>query len=262
MPTLALLVEYDGLKFCGYQSQPNARSVEEELRRALSTILREDVRVIYGSGRTDTGVHAKGQVVSLRVQALPEDLNLVRLGVSGMLKPDLAIREVRVVSDEFHARRNAKSKQYSYRIINRVPPPVLDYGRAWHVSAPLDLQAMRTQAAQLLGEHDFAGFRTGPAVTKSSRRVVFESEVNRCGDFITYRIVGSGFLRHMVRGIVGTLVLHGKGLPCSSVSEILLSGNRELAGPNAPPYGLCLDWVAYSEDPFPLERQERAHGCG
>lgn len=245
MATIALTVEYDGLKFCGYQSQPNVRTVEDELKRAISLALRDEVPVIYSAGRTDAGVHARGQVVSFSTMRPPSDLNQLVLAVSGLLRPDLAVTQAKLVAEDFHARKSAQRKQYSYHILNRIAPPVLDYGRVWHVSAELDLAAMQEAASSLLGEHDFSAFRTGPAVTKSSIRTIFESEVSRVGERVVYRVIGSGFLRHMVRGIVGTLVQFATHQSSSSMAEIISSGGRKSAGPNAPAHGLYLDWVEY-----------------
>jgi len=242
---IRLIIEYNGAAFHGWQQQPGLRTVESELKRVLPLILREEVGVVYAAGRTDAGVHARGQVVNFIVTQKP-DLRRLRFSVSSLLKNDLAVLAADFVPLDFRARRDAISRQYSYRIDNRDAPLVLDYTRVWHVPIALDLDAMRNSAAELLGEHDFTSFRGAKCASKSPIKNILESELSVDGPRITYRIVGTGFLKYMVRNIVGTLVQIGQGfLRADAMSEILAARDRRAAGMTAPAHGLYLDWVRY-----------------
>ncbi len=245
MYNIRLIIEYNGAAFQGWQYQPGLRTVESELKRVLAVVLRQDIRVVYAAGRTDAGVHARGQVVNFLVPDLP-DLRRLRFSVSSLLKQDLAVLTADLVPLDFRARKHAIARQYSYRIDNRDTPLVLDYSRVWHVPMQLDIAAMQRAAAMLTGEHDFTSFRGAKCASKSPIKRVLESELTEQGSLLTYRIVGTGFLKYMVRNIVGTLVEIGRGtLPADSIGEILAARDRRAAGMTAPPYALCLDWVRY-----------------
>lgn len=244
MPNIVLTVEYDGSRFHGWQFQPGLKTIEGSLLEALRAVLREDIRAVSASGRTDAGVHARGQVVNFRTQQTP-DLYRLRHAVSSVMRGELSVLKAEFAPDDFHSTRSAKSKQYSYRILNRQAPAILDQGRVWFVPKPLDLERMRSEAAALIGERDFKVFQGQGCSARTTIKTIFESEVISDGDEVIYRVVGSGFLKHMVRSIVGTLVLMGHGRISSSMEEILAARDRRRKGVTAPAHGLYLDWVTY-----------------
>ena len=242
---LKLVVEYDGANFHGWQVQPGLRTIQAELQRALETFLRTEIPTIRSSGRTDTGVHARAQVVSAIV---PDDTNLQRLvhAVSSLLRGEVSIRRATVVPDDFDPLRCAEAKQYSYSILRRAAPAVLDRGKVWHVYAALDLERMRREAEALVGKQDFRSLQGKACTARSTVKEIFSSQLIERDDLLVYQIVGSGFLKQMVRNIVGTLVWFGQGhLAHTSMLEILAKKDRRAAGPTAPAHGLCLDWVRY-----------------
>ena len=240
-----MIIEYDGSHFCGWQEQAHATSVQEELHQTLEVVLREKIKVVHASGRTDAGVHARAQVVNFHVSQTP-DLHRLGHAVSSILRGKVSVLSTEIVDDSFHSRRSAKRKQYSYRIINRPMPLVLDQGRGWYVPDRLDIQLMKEQAALLVGEHDFTSFRAANCDAPSSVKLIYESEITESGNSLIYRVVGAGFLKQMVRTIVGTLVGIGRGtLEPKSVLEILALKDRTKAGITAPAWGLYLDWVEY-----------------
>lgn len=244
MPNIRLVLEYDGSGFCGWQKQPGQRSIEGELQRAIETVLRLKIDHVTAAGRTDSGVHARGQVVNFHVPEVP-DLSRLQRGVSALLRRELAVLAADVVPDEFHARFSARCKQYRYTLLHRQVPPVLERGQVWFVAQPLNVKAMALAAVDLIGRRDFSSFRGANCTQKSPVKEIFESELVRDGDQIVYRVVGSGFLKQMVRNIVGTLVAIGKGQATGSMREILDARDRARAGMTAPAFGLCLDWVSY-----------------
>jgi tRNA pseudouridine38-40 synthase len=242
---IRFVIEYDGSHFHGWQLQkPGVRTGHSELRRALSLILGNDVHPIHASGRTDAGVHARGQVVNFSLPFLP-DLPKLSFGVSGILRGKIAVLSADVVPNDFHARDSALRKQYSYQIVSRNPPPVIDWGKVWHVRRHPNIEIMQSAANALVGEHDFSSFRAAGCSANSPVRKIFESRVTVKGATIEYTVVGSGFLRNMVRIIVGTLVDLGTGTIPGSMQEIMDARNRGRAGVTAPPQGLYLDWVEY-----------------
>jgi len=239
---LKLILEYDGSNFYGWQSQPNIRTVQGEVERALKILLREDIRV-YVAGRTDTGVHALAQVINFhtqtdkKIEKLPRSLN-------GILPHDVVVKTVEVVPDEFHARFDAKSRQYFY-VISRYPVAI---GRryAYYVKFPLDLDSMQAGAAHLLGEHNFRAFCYSRTEDPHYLCRVENIEWQDTGEKIIMRIRANRFLRNMVRIIVGTLLEVGQGkIAPDEVSNILQSQQRETSGTTAPPHGLFLEKVHY-----------------
>jgi len=248
MPTIRLIVEYDGSGFHGWQKQLNLRTVQAELERCVQIVTRSPIGPLHAAGRTDAGVHARAQVVTFRIGEVP-DLYRLMHGVSHLMKGELAVLRADVVPDTFHPGKSATHKQYTYHIINRPAPAVLDKGRAWHVSHNLDLEVMRKNAAMIVGNHDFSSFRDSECTAGSPIKTVFSSELLADGADLQYRVVGSGFLKQMVRNIVGTLIGFGRGiLPIPDVETLLAARDRRLAGITAPPHGLFLDWVAYDVD--------------
>lgn len=263
--TFRLLIAYDGSAFVGWQRQRQGRSVQGILEDALGRMAGTAVAVA-GAGRTDAGVHATGQVASVRL-AIAADAPTLRRALNGMLPGEVRVLEVSEAPASFHARRSARAKTYEYRLLNGpIAPPVLR-GHCWHLPWALDVDAMRAEAALIVGEHDFAAFQsTTRAVTMTVRRVM-ESSIRDLplaavaersvavplpaleGRLLVYTIRGTGFLRHMVRVIAGTLVQIGTGrLPRGSMARLLAAGaSRTDAGTTAPACGLCLVSVEYEE---------------
>ena len=245
MYNVRLVVEYNGRRFHGWQMQPGQRTIEGELERVLETVLREHIHPLYASGRTDAGVHARGQVVNFRTQNQPD---LLRLGhsISNMLRGELSVLKADLVPDDFHSRHSAICKQYSYTILNRLGPAVLDRGHVWYIGTPLDVELMNREAGSFIGTHDFKSFQGAGCAAKTSVKTIHECEVTREGAYVTFRVIGQGFLKHMVRIMVGTLVsISRKKVDLLSIEKILAAGDRSKAGVTAPAHGLCLDWVRY-----------------
>jgi len=246
MPNLRMVLEYDGRGFHGWQAQPGVRTVQVELQKVLETITREKELRVIAAGRTDAGVHARGQVahVSLEREC---DLGRLQVSISSIFKNELAVRYLDW-AEGFHSQFDAVTKQYTYTIYHSRVPPVFDYGKVWHLAKELDIQAMQSEASQLVGTHDFSSFRATGCCARDPVREILESEITFEAPFLRYRVVGRGFLKQMVRNIVGTLVdLNVGKLQCSAISEILEARDRRVAGVTAQPYGLCLDWVQYAD---------------
>lgn len=232
-----LTVEYDGTAFSGWQRQPNAPSVQETLERALATVLRESV-CVTAAGRTDAGVHARGQVAAFTTNA-DVDLSVLRRSLNALAGPDIAIVTAEPAPPGFDPRRDARSRRYAYYVLNRAAPSPFWRERAWHVAHPLSVETMAAAAATLAGEHDFTSFRGPDCDAPHSVRHVFESRLERDGDLLVYEVEASGFLRHMVRNIAGTLVDVGRGaLSVDGFREVLAVRDRTQAGRTAPARGL------------------------
>jgi tRNA pseudouridine38-40 synthase len=243
---LKLVVEYEGTAYRGWQLQPDGPSVQSVLERALATALREPVRA-RAAGRTDTGVHACGQVVAVALSRLPPDLEKLCRSLNALTPDDVAVRAATVVDDDFDPRRHARSRLYEYRLLTAPMPSAFWRRYAWHHPMRLDEDAMRGAAAVLVGEHDFAAFRAADAepVRSTVRRVV-TSELERQGEVLVYRVEATAFLKHMVRNVVGTLAEIGRGeRPATAMADVLASRDRRTAGPTAPPHGLTLVAVRY-----------------
>lgn len=247
MPVFRLTIEYDGSGFHGWQAQPNTRTVQGELERALGTVLGLEI-VLQGASRTDAGVHALGQVASLEVDTDASTERIAR-GVSALAGPDAAVVEAAIAPDGFNARRDSVGKYYRYSVFNRPAPSPLRAGTSWHVARPLDDDRMCRAAERLVGTHDFAGFRAADCGRESTRRTLTRVEPNVRGDgSIDIEIEGTAFLKNMVRIIAGTLVDIGLGKrPVSIVDDALDARDRTLAGPTAPAHGLTLVQVMYPE---------------
>ena len=243
---LRLTVEYDGEAYQGWQLQPGGPTIQSVLEQALRTALREAVRV-RGAGRTDAGVHARGQVAAVRVTQVPADLGKLQKSLNALTPDDVAVRTIEVVGDDFDPRRHARSRAYEYRILNAPAPSPFWRRHAWHLPRGLDVDAMAAAAALLVGEHDFAAFRAADAeVVRSTVRRAFVSRIDREDELLVYRIEATAFLKHMVRNIVGTLVEVGSGArPANDLAAVISSRDRGRAGPTAPPHGLCLVAVRY-----------------
>jgi len=244
MPRYRLTVQYDGTEFCGWQVQPNGRTVQGMLEEAIAR-LNGSARRVTAAGRTDAGVHASGQVVAITLdRPFPPDTLLRAL--NALTPADVTVTAAVIVDDRFDPRRDASSRVYTYRIWNRPWPSPFWRRFAWHVPRTLDVAAMRAAAAVLVGEHDFSAFRAAGCDAAHARRVVHASAVERRDAMVTYTVEANAFLRCMVRNLVGTLVEIGLGTrPVTDVERLLAQGDRTAAGVAAPPHGLVLVRVAY-----------------
>ena len=247
---IKLTIEYDGTDYCGWQVQPNGRSVQQTIEAALEQILGAKVR-LNGSGRTDAGVHALGQAANFIYDG-EVDLWRLQRGLNGVTPRDIAVRRVERAPDHFDARRDARLRHYRYRIWNDPWPTAVERRYSWHVHEPLDLAAMQRAVGCLEGDHDFASFQAAGCEAAHSVRRVYQNSLRRDRELVVFDIEANAFLRHMVRNILGTLVQIGRGeRSADSFAELLAAKDRSLAGPTAPPEGLFLMEVRYEE---PLRR--------
>jgi tRNA pseudouridine38-40 synthase len=243
--TIRLTLEYDGSGYHGWQRQLNSRTVQEVVENCLLRLTSREVR-LHGSGRTDAGVHALGQVAHFRTETnLP--LTAFREGLNSLLPRDIVILEAREAPTDFHARYGAKAKMYEYRILNRPVRSPLHLHQCWWLAHPLDLNLIREATSLILGEKDFATFQaSGSSVKTTTRTVMRASWEEKPGGWKYFRIMASGFLRGMVRALVGTLVEVGWGKrPPEDLERLLAARDRRLAGPSAPAAGLYLVEVMY-----------------
>jgi len=220
--------------------------------------------VVTGSGRTDAGVHAEAQTAHFVTASAMTELQFLK-ALNSLLPGDISVREVAEVAEDFNACRSAERKRYRYTILNRDCPSALHRGRVWFMPHDLDLAAMRRAAKYLRGEHDFAAFRAANTKNKNPVRELFRIDLQKERDFIHLTFEGNGFLKHMVRIVVGTLVEVGRGrMSARQVKDILASRNRRQAGPTAPAHGLCLVEVTYpAEKPARRKKSPRKNkDCG
>ncbi len=244
---LALGIEYDGTSYNGWQRQKTGLGVQQRLEEALSQVADQAIEITC-AGRTDTGVHASGQVAHFDTQARRSQRGWL-LGANSNLPADISVSWVRHVDAAFHARFSATGRSYRYRILNRLQRSALHRERAWWVHQPLDSTRMQEAAQRLLGEHDFSAFRAAGCQSGSAVREVTRIEVARDGDWITLSVSANAFLMHMVRNITGTLVAIGQGeAPVEWISEVLESRDRSVGGVTAPPHGLTLVTVDYPSE--------------
>jgi tRNA pseudouridine38-40 synthase len=251
MTRWALLLEYDGTSFVGWQRQVNGLSIQAVLEQAASHLNAGQPVVSIVAGRTDAGVHAEGQVAHID---LPDrhSARSIRDALNFHMKPHpvVVLRAVAVPPD-WNARFSANRRAYRFRILNRRSRPALLAGRVWQVPTPLDAPAMHDAAQRLLGRHDFSSFRATSCQAKSPIRTLDRLDVTRHGDIIEVVTQARSFLHHQVRNFVGTLKLVGEGSwPIERVTAALEARNRAAAGPTAPPQGLALIGVGYPDDPF------------
>ncbi|MBZ5704949.1 MAG: tRNA pseudouridine(38-40) synthase TruA [Acidobacteriia bacterium] len=250
MRNLKLVLAYDGSEFSGWQVQPDAATIQGTLASAIGRVTGEKV-LPQGSGRTDAGVHALAQVATFSTESPIPTENLVK-ALNDILPAAIRVLEVGEAAADFHARKSARAKTYRYRMYRGTicPPFLARY--VWHYPYPLDEDAMRAAAGLVVGEHDFTSFaaldpeRGRDEGEVTNVRHIFRSSWQRDGDELVYSVRGSGFLHHMVRNLVGTFVLVGKGtLKASDIERILEARNRSAAGATAPASGLYLVGVEY-----------------
>lgn len=241
---LRFTVAYDGTNYSGWQRQANALAVQEVIEQALTKICKETV-TIFGSGRTDAGVHALGQVVSFRTtSSIP--VGRLAAALNGLLPPDIVTRDGEEVPAVFHARSSAKEKMYRYIIYNDPISSPFNRYYTWQLFAPLNFEAMVQASEYFLGTHDFSAFRATGGGPKKPVRTLYLSSWQKKGSFLEYEVRGTGFLYHMVRNMVGAMVEIGKNkIPSDAILDILASKQRHLAGITAPPQGLYLVHVTY-----------------
>ncbi len=258
MRTFKLLLAYDGTDFAGWQVQPDAPTIQGTLQLCIGRITGENV-LPQGSGRTDAGVHARGQVASVMLQSPIPPENLGK-ALNDVLPPAIRVLRVEQVPNDFHARKSAQAKTYQYRIFRSDVVSPFGARYVWHYPYPLDEAAMAEAADAFCGEHDFTSFAAvdpergkpepasggGKGNVRGNLRTVLESSWRRDGDELIYRVRGRGFLHHMVRNLVGTFILVGKGtLRREDLMRILAARSRSAAGATAPASGLCLQDVEY-----------------
>jgi tRNA pseudouridine38-40 synthase len=249
MTKFMAVVEYDGTAYHGWQLQKALPTIQGRIEDALERILGTPTRV-HGSGRTDAGVHAVGQVAHF-VSNWSRSVEELKRGCNALLPPDITVRKLEPAPEDFHARHSAHSKTYVYKILNLPLRSPLNRLYSWHVQSELDLQLMNRAAEYLVGTHDFAAFGSPTEGTPSTVRRVLETAWLRDQPLglLCFTIRGTGFLRYMVRSIVGTLARVGSGkLSTSEFEAILRSCDRSRSGPAAPPHGLYLQSVNYEVD--------------
>ena len=243
MRRIKLTLEYDGTEFSGWQVQPDQRTVQGELQESLSNMMGSQIKVI-GSGRTDAGVHATEQVAHADVTRDIPAVNIM-MGLNSSLEKDVRVLNCEDTAQEFHAQRSATGKTYRYIILNGSRPTALDRNRVWYIRQPLDLEAMVEGAAHLIGEKDFAAFKSAGEETTTVRNLR-KVDIKVEGEHILLLFEANGFLKHMVRNLTGALVEVGQGkLVPDDIRRLLLGRSRENAPKKAPPQGLTLVQVTY-----------------
>jgi tRNA pseudouridine38-40 synthase len=241
---IKLVIEYDGAGYVGWQRQANGISVQERLEGALAIVTQAPV-VLRCAGRTDAGVHARGQVANFFTHSQVPLRAFVR-GANGLVPRDIAVVSAEEMPLEFDARRSARRKRYRYSVWNRPVRSPAESTTSWHIRAPLDLDKMARAAAQLVGRHDFGAFRAADCERLTTVRVVHECTVGRVGSLVTIDIVATAFLKNMVRIVAGTLVEIGRGVrAANAIERALVTFDREECGVTAPPHGLTLVEVVY-----------------
>lgn len=244
MKNIKLTIEYDGTNFSGWQIQPSARTVQEEIGKAICKIIKKPVK-INGSGRTDAGVHALGQVANFKGEfSIP--VERIPIALNSILPKDICIKEAKEVHEYFHARYNAKGKKYIYKIYNGCVRSPLFRNYAYFVPQELNIEEMKEASKYFIGEHDFKGFMASGSSVVDTVRHIYDIDLSLKEDMITIEVMGNGFLYNMVRIITGTLVDIGVGkIRKEQLANIILSCNRDKAGHTAPAQGLYLAEVYY-----------------
>jgi len=244
MPNYKIIIEYDGTQFVGWQQQKNGNSIQGAIQEALTKLSGDEV-LVFGAGRTDSGVHAYAQVASFNLTKKIET-DVIRDGLNQHLRPNLiSIQTAELVDDEFHARFSAKKRWYEYKIINRRQPLTIDANRAWCVHKKLNFEKMKIQSSYFVGKHDLNAFRSSHCQSKSSIKTIDSFNIQTEIDSIRITVSAKSFLHSQVRIMVGTLVDLGKGNINKSIEEIINLKKREHAGQTAPASGLYLKKIEY-----------------
>jgi tRNA pseudouridine38-40 synthase len=248
MPRYRLTLEYDGRPYRGFQAQGDLPTVQASVERAVKSFSGETLR-LQAAGRTDTGVHATGQVVHIDLQKAWRP-DVVRDALNAHLVPEpIAVLEAAEAAEGWHARFSATTRRYLYRILNRRSPPALDQGRVWHVKKPLDAERMHLAAQALVGHHDFTTFRDLQCQAKSPMKTLDLARVRREGEEVLLEFASRSFLHRQVRSMTGTLVEVGSGRwPAERVAAALAAADRKACGPVAPAHGLYLIGVEYRQE--------------
>lgn len=249
MANLRIDLAYHGAAFHGFARQRDVRTVQGDLEEALTKLFHGVPAETVGAGRTDAGVHACGQVVSVPAPG-DVDVDKVRVALNGMLAPSIAISSVSRVTDDFNARFSARSRTYVYAILRRETPDPFLAGTTWHQPGPLDVEQLREAAGYLVGDNDFSSFGRAPDGAREgwARRQLYELSVDESGGILRIRARANAFIQQMVRSLVGTLVAVGTGrMTAGDMPAVLAARDRAAAGPVAPPHGLCLVSVEYDE---------------
>jgi len=245
MPRYRLTIEYDGGPYRGFQAQGELPSVQASLERAIAAFSGERA-VISAAGRTDTGVHASGQVVHFDLERTWPAATVQNALNAHLAEEPIAVLEAVMAAPDFHARFSARGRVYLYRILNRRAPPALDRGRVWHVKKPLDADAMHAAAQSLVGHHDFTTFRDAQCQSKSPMKTLDVARVERAGEEVRLTFASRSFLHRQVRSMTGSLAEVGAGRwSAADLLAALQAQDRKACGPVAPAEGLCLIAVEY-----------------
>ena len=247
MKRYALKIKYNGTNFCGWQIQDSLRTVQGELERAVKIFTKQNIRVI-ASGRTDTGVHALNQVVHCDIDG-DFDLKRLCIALNGIMPDDVSVSNAYIVEKSFHSRFSAISREYHYKIYNSaLRSPFMRYSAMW-VNEPLNVKYISDNLKNIEGEHDFASFCKKKSANESTIRKIIKTSVLEQDNEIIIKIRGNAFLHNMIRIIVGTIIdMHVNNKNYGDLMEILKKKDRDYAGPTAPPYGLYLADIEYSEN--------------
>ena len=245
MPRYCLTVEYNGAPYRGFQAQGELPTVQTSLERAITAFSGERV-VINAAGRTDTGVHATGQVVHFDLERAWPEATVANAMNAHLVEEPITILDATLAAPDFHSRFSAKGRAYLYRILNRKAPPALERGRVWHVKKPLDAEAMHAAAQVLVGHHDFTTFRDLQCQAKSPMKTLDVAEVWREGEEVRLRFASRSFLHRQVRSMTGSLAEVGVGRwSAADLKAALEAKDRKACGQVAPAEGLCLTGVEY-----------------
>ncbi|MCP4022111.1 MAG: tRNA pseudouridine(38-40) synthase TruA [Desulfobacteraceae bacterium] len=242
-----IVIEYDGTRFFGWQRQKDRITIQGELEKVLSTILNQEIK-INGSGRTDAGVHAKGQVANFNAVTKLE-CNEIKRGLNSLISNDIVVHHCEQMHDQFHARYNTLSKEYHYHILNQPDACAIGKDFVWHIRKPLDVEMMNACCSLILGTHDFKSFEGAGSPKAHTRREVFLAKVEQTApDRLVFKIEASGFLKHMVRNLMGSLVDVGLSkMTPKKFQQILEAKDRKEASATAPAQGLFLMQVNYPQ---------------
>lgn len=245
---LKVVLEYDGSAFFGFQRQKGRPTIQEAFEKALSRLFNRPLKIAAAAGRTDAGVHAEGQVVNFKVES-PLPAKKIQKGLNALFPKTIVVRKIEEVPPRFHARYDAKWKAYEYRVLNsEIRSPLLN-GRTYQFPSPLDLKSMQRAARRLVGRHDFRAFQASGSSAKTSVRTIRRFRISKEGNLIQFVIEADGFLYHMVRNLVGTILAIGRGrLSPAEFEKMLREGNRPLAIPPAPAHALTLARVQYPRE--------------